>query len=231
MPSAHKRWRVTGTVSEIGGGKFSNGALSGAFTFAIASQDASRKAPKDAVTDAKLAKDVNRKKPIGTGNFIVKAADQLKSGLKWALYSNGTTNVLAFAGTNPLSWADWKANFLQAFGFQSAQYEQGIDLAVDLFKANNGNLRFAGHSLGGGIATAASIITGGHASTFNPAGVHDSTLRGFSAHNANVHVYSSSFDLLGVGNLITPASVRGNHIPLGVAGLHGLGGVCADIGC
>lgn len=43
-----------------------------------------------------------------------------KNGLNAALFANGNDRVLVFAGTDPGSWANWKANFAQAFGFKSA---------------------------------------------------------------------------------------------------------------
>ncbi len=149
------------------------------------------------------------------------------SGLNAALFVGRESSVLAFSGTSPSSWANWKANFTQAFGGSAAQYNIGIDLAISL----GGNVHFTGHSLGGGIASAAAIVTGGSATIFNAAGVHNNTLRGYSPSNGSVSYYYSSFDVLRLGNAITPASVPGQHISLGAAGLHGMGGVCRAMGC
>jgi hypothetical protein len=44
-----------------------------------------------------------------------------KNGLQAALFRSGEDYVLAYAGTDPSSWANWKANLRQAFGFKSAQ--------------------------------------------------------------------------------------------------------------
>lgn len=60
---------------------------------------------------------------------------------------------------------------MQAFGFRSTQYEQAIDLAIVIHKAVDGNVIFTGHSLGGGLACAASYATGADAVTFNSAGL------------------------------------------------------------
>lgn len=149
------------------------------------------------------------------------------SGLKAALFVGAESSVLAFAGTSPSSGANWKANFAQAFGGSSAQYNAGIDLAISL----GGNVHFTGHSLGGGIASAAAIVTGGSATIFNAAGVHSNTLRGYSPSNGSVTYYYSSFDVLRLGNALTPASVPGQHISLGAAGLHDMGSVCRAMGC
>lgn len=149
------------------------------------------------------------------------------SGMKAALFVGGDSSVLSFAGTSPSSWDNWKANLSQAFGFSSAQYNAGIFLALSL----GGNVHFTGHSLGGGIAAAAAIVTGGNATIFNAAGVHSNTLRGYAPSNGSVTYYYSSFDVLRIGNALTPARVPGEHISLGAAGFHGMGGVCRAMGC
>ena len=80
--------------------------------------------------------------------------------------------MLAFAGTDPSSMANWGANTDQAVGFGSSQYEQGLSLAIAVHAATGGNVLFAGHSLGGGIASAAAYATGGRAITFNADGLN-----------------------------------------------------------
>src|SRR5690606_13543507 len=103
-------------------------------------------------TDAKLAMGVYEPEFTGADGYeLVERFADGKNGLNAALFANGNDRVLVFAGTDPGSWANWKANFAQAFGFKSAQYEMGIKLATDL-QAAYGNIRFTGHSLGGGIA-------------------------------------------------------------------------------
>lgn len=183
--------------------------------------------------DAKLANGIYDKNFTGTDGYkMVGSPYTATNGLRAAVFSNGTDNVLVYAGTSPSSWANWKANFLQAFGFKSAQYEAGIDLAVQLSAQYDGNLRYVGHSLGGGIASAAAIVTGGSATTFNAAGVHDNTLRGFDRSNGSVTSYYSTFDVLHVLNWITPssASVPGQRISLGAAGFHGMGSMVNALG-
>ena len=149
------------------------------------------------------------------------------SGMKAALFVNGDSSVLAFAGTSPSSWANWTANFRQAFGFKSAQYDAGIRLAASL----EGNVHFTGHSLGGGIASASAIITGRGATVFNAAGVHSNTLRGYSPSNGSVTHFRSSFDVVQGANALTPASVPGRQVSMGAAGLHGMGSMCRAMGC
>lgn len=78
----------------------------------------------------------------------------------------------------------------QAGGLTSAQYETAIALALQFRAQYGANLHFTGHSLGGGLASAAAIACGGDltATTFNAAGVHKKTLErfGFSVEEANL---------------------------------------------
>jgi hypothetical protein len=91
--------------------------------------------------------------------------------------------VLAFSGTNDLP--DWIDNIKQGLGYDSTQYNAAMDLAFRLINLNAftagtlaapGNLIAAGHSLGGGLASAASVAGGIPAHTFNAAGMHASTV-------------------------------------------------------
>ena len=223
---------VGGTVAEIGGGKFANGAATAAMVslFSEVGRSNSRGSSQttgNAAVDAQLAEDVYRNNPQGAGDYSMVGSPYVDaaSGGRAVLYANTTgDSVLVYAGTTLGSASNWIANFKQAFGFKSAQYEWGIDLAVNLSGSNPG-LRFAGHSLGGGIASAAAIVTGGSANIFNAAGVHNNTLRGFSRSHGSVNYHYSNFDVLRYANYLTPSRVPGNHISVGNAGFHGIGGV------
>ncbi len=43
--------------------------------------------------------------------------------------------------------------------------------------------------------------------------------------------FRSSFDVLRIGNALTPARVPGTTVSLGAAGFHGMAGVCRAVGC
>ena len=228
-----------GTASVMGGGKFANGAISGAFSYLATEIGHRITGPNSAagtgntLIDAKLANGIYDKNFTGTDGYtMVGKPYTATNGLRAATFSNGTDNVVVYAGTSPSSLANWWANLTQAFGFRSAQYEGGIKYAQEQYAAYNGNVRFTGHSLGGGIASAAAIITGGSATTFNAAGVHDNTLRGIDRSNGSVTSYYSSFDVLHFINAITPtsASVPGQRISLGAAGLHGMDSMVKALG-
>lgn len=105
-----------------------------------------------------------------------------KSGFDAAIYRNDQGQyVVAFRGTD--QWfgpegADIKANDGQALGLTTEQYQQAILLAKRAVEAfGKGNVIFTGHSLGGGLASAAMLATGAPGVTFNAAGLSDNTLR------------------------------------------------------
>jgi len=92
------------------------------------------------------------------------------------LYKNSTRNayVLAFRGTEP-GLADWPANILQSgLGLSfSTQYDQAVALAEEVNQAVGGaELCMTGHSLGGGLASAAALAANRPAVTFNSAGLN-----------------------------------------------------------
>jgi len=102
-------------------------------------------------------------------------------GLDYTLFQHKDTGdmVLAFRGTEPLSVEDWLEDIKQAFG-TAKQYKNAVSLTKSLqAKAKkNGTLLFlTGHSLGGGLATAAALSTGCEAIVFDSAGVSDDTIR------------------------------------------------------
>ncbi len=63
---------------------------------------------------------------------------------------------------------------------------------------NRRNAYIAGHSLGGGLASAASIVSGFHAYTFNAAGLHPDTVGGMNLANAAslIDAYKVDYDIL-----------------------------------
>lgn len=91
--------------------------------------------------------------------------------------------ILAFRGTEPKSLDDWEADGEQAIFGKTSQYEQAVDLANRvknrLAILHPGiQLIYAGHSLGGGLATAAAHATHDRAITFNAAGLNDEYKKG-----------------------------------------------------
>ena len=105
-----------------------------------------------------------------------------KSGFGANFYRNGQGHVvLAFTGTD--EGRDWRHNLRQGLGLRDVQYDQAIALAGEARRAFGQDLVITGHSLGGGLAAAASMVHEVPAVTYNAAGVSDSTLEryGFDA--------------------------------------------------
>ncbi len=83
--------------------------------------------------------------------------------------------VLAFRGSDK-EWNDWSDNLTGSM-MVTRQQKQATELGARVRSALEANgidhsqLHFTGHSLGGGLASMASISTGVPATTFNPAGL------------------------------------------------------------
>ena len=121
-------------------------------------------------------------------NLGVKSTDlnDTKTGFKADIYKDKNGDyVLVYRGTysdpdhpeNDLvhDWSkEWTDdNMKQGLGMGSEQYEKSIDIAkkVNRNKPKDKQLTIAGHSLGGGLATAAGAATGSKTYAFCPAGV------------------------------------------------------------
>jgi len=113
----------------------------------------------------------------------------LGSGYEAHLYvrarvDNGDVEyILAFKGTDDLRTA--LADLLQPMGL-SKEYALATSDAkkvADYCTQNGFQLAFVGHSLGGGMAALAALITGNKAFTFNAAGVSDVTLRKYDVND------------------------------------------------
>lgn len=82
---------------------------------------------------------------------------------------------IVFQGTNPLSGDDWSNNLAQGINNESAYYKQSVSIGQKL-KEVGAHMQIAGHSLGGGLASAASRASGLPATTFNAAGLNPNTV-------------------------------------------------------
>lgn len=94
---------------------------------------------------------------------------------------NGTDEYeIAFKGTTMTSGSDWWQNIKQGSGNQSDYYTRAQQISRNaserVGKENVSKLSFTGHSLGGGLASAAARATGQPATTFNAAGLHNKTV-------------------------------------------------------
>jgi hypothetical protein len=138
-------------------------------------------------------------------NFCLKKGDALDAGLpgfkaiKYQDYITGEDQyVLAFGGTND-KW-DWGNNFAQGWGLLPDQYNEAIDLGIKFKKdvSMKGHLVVTGHSLGGGLASAAALAGGFPADTFNAAWLHTATRArlGPDGNGGAISAYCVDYDIL-----------------------------------
>ena len=82
--------------------------------------------------------------------------------------------VVSFRGTTDAS--DWKANAQQGLGLPSDQYARALMVAKAVARHPEADVTITGHSLGGGLASAAALASGREATTFNASGLSDATI-------------------------------------------------------
>jgi|GEM_PF-2287496 len=102
------------------------------------------------------------------------------SGFKAALYQSSFEQppklVIAYAGTE--DGPDIMADLRQGIGMKEKQYNEAMKLADAVTKqVRKSSVETTGHSLGGGLASAASVVTGTKSYTFNAAGLHARTVK------------------------------------------------------
>lgn len=101
------------------------------------------------------------------------------AGFKAALYRDWVSGeyIIAFAGTE--TYDDWVADGWQGAGYGHDQYSVAMEIGHQVKNLNiirQAGLWTTGHSLGGGLASAAAIAGTLKSNTFNAAGVHENTL-------------------------------------------------------
>jgi hypothetical protein len=156
----------------------------------IGTRAAASATPDDARAHALLAEDVYNDQARPPAGYRVAGADDLAAlnlrpemlvsgefrGRVYATEENGETHyIIAFRGSQ--SAQDWVTNARQGVGLDSVHYTQALEIAEAVGTSEAaGRVSFAGHSLGGGLASAAAIAAGVPAHTFNAAGLHDATI-------------------------------------------------------
>ncbi len=100
--------------------------------------------------------------------------------------------TLAFRGTE--NGADWGQNFRQGLNMDSPYYRDAVRLGNTL----GTNVDYTGHSLGGGLASAATTTAGGTATTFNASGLNSGTVPGYggTARPASIDAYRVDNEVL-----------------------------------
>jgi len=114
-----------------------------------------------------------------------------------AVFGNDMKPTVAFKGTTFSSMADWKNNAAQGLGLEADYYKQAVGIGGELAK-NGADVQITGHSLGGGLASAASGTSGLDATTFNAAGLAGNTIKdsGAVVKSSNINAYRVSGEIL-----------------------------------
>jgi hypothetical protein len=86
--------------------------------------------------------------------------------------------ILAFRGSTSAE-EDWQNNFAQDANRESEYYRKAVQIGNRLAK-NHPSVHIVGHSLGGGLASAAQGGSGLTASSYNSAGLHPETVSRYS---------------------------------------------------
>ncbi len=147
--------------------------------------------------------------------------------------------IVAFAGSD--EGRDWFDNVAQGAGFKPSQYRDAVNFA-NKWKGIAGNdVTLTGHSLGGGLASYASVKTGLKATAINSAPLSIPNLGLDPRVIGRVTQYYVPGEVLSVENAANPVDFRvGNSIavegrysifnPKSVVRNHSLGNVAPDIG-
>jgi len=108
--------------------------------------------------------------------------------------------ALVFKGSTPPSelpkdLSDWGNNFLQVLGGYSDYYERAVQLGNKIKDSGKAEeIHIAGHSLGGGMASATSSASGSDAYTFNSAGLHSNTVTRYGGEEQNSKISAYRID-------------------------------------
>ncbi|WP_326523466.1 PAAR domain-containing protein [Sphingomonas sp.] len=103
--------------------------------------------------------------------------------------------TIAYRGTQMTEMADWQSNAQQGVGMRSDHYDRALAVG-GLAAASGEDVSFTGHSLGGGMASAAAVSTGRPATTYNSAGLSQATVGGYDENSAPVEAYYTPRDPL-----------------------------------
>lgn len=145
--------------------------------------------------------------PIGAMSLVDDPTELEKAGLKpgdlkidgtnfgAVVYKSGEppAYTVSFRGTEEWTGSDMGANKDQAMGVNDTPYysrAQEIARKMEIHNLQNGSpsppTKFVGHSLGGGLASAAAVAVDGDATTFNAAGLHANTVAAGGRPNGNI---------------------------------------------
>ncbi|CAO95689.1 DUF4150 domain-containing protein [Erwinia tasmaniensis] len=153
------------------------------------------------------------------------------------VFADDMSASVVFRGTRMPEWIDWKNNLQQGIGLKSEYYKEAVKIGT-LTRNSAEHIDIVGHSLGGGLASAASQASGKPGWTYNAAGLKSGTVEKYggtvvtpkgteniNAYRVNGEVLTSiqepgfwggaaliyGFGALGAGVVMAPKSVGIRH--------------------
>lgn len=122
-------------------------------------------------------------------------AELLRKGDEWRgeVYERGDEVILAWAGNRG---GDEGLVIAQEIGLPMPEFLEAAEVARQLVAAfPNKRVSFAGHSMGGGFASAAAVATGKDALLFNAQGLHRNTIQAIGGEGpGEIKHYAVLFD-------------------------------------
>lgn len=132
---------------------------------------------------------------------------------------------VVFRGTRMNEMVDWKNNFQQGAGMKSDYYKQAVAIGIKA-ERSSAPVDIVGHSLGGGLASAASRASGKPGWTYNSAGLKSSTVEKYGGkimtpeQGENITAYRVKGEIL---TSIQEPGFWGGTAIISVTGVMGLG--------
>ena len=109
-----------------------------------------------------------------TPAMLTSPASEFRAEVYVRDFGGQTSYTVAFRGSQSAS--DWRSNLQQSTGFRSDHYNRALEIAQALTVPQGARVTLTGHSLGGGLASAAALAAELDAVTFNAAGLSQTTL-------------------------------------------------------
>lgn len=163
--------------------------------------------------------------PQELGQFGLKKGDLSISGTNFRtqvyepdpdVFGDDMKPEVVFQGTDPTSGSDWSNNLRQGMNLDSPYYQQAVTIGQKLLRSG-ADVGIVGHSLGGGLASAASGTSGLSTTTFNAAGLNAATIARYGGTPVASEIQAFHVDgevLTSVQNALPIPKAVGTSYPL-----------------